>query len=503
MDPRPGWSGRLPLATRILAVNALPLALLAGSFFYLDGFRSRLIAERQIQAVGEARLLAKAIGVNSAEPLSSLVETLGRGEPVRIRVIGPQGRLLADNWAGHAPSIELRDPAQENWRRKVAFALDETVDWLVGAEVPPPYDPAPRFIEADVAGTALSLAPDRTHMIEAWAPLAGRAGELVTTVRNARDIRRFVRAERSNLGTMLGLATLISVLLSLFLARTIVDPLRRLAQASRAVRFGQAREVEIPRLPERSDDIGRLARAVSDMSLTLRARMDAIEAFAADVAHELKNPLASMASAVQTLGAVHLPDQQHQLHAIIADDVRRLDRLVTDISDLSRLDAQIAWTRFEPVDLGPLVEGLLKVRKDRGADAKVQLAFARPKAGSATVRADAFQITRLIDNLLDNAVSFSPEGGTVRIAVTRSDGEIQIAVDDDGPGVPENQRGAIFERFHSNRPDEEFGRHSGLGLAIAKTITDAHGGSIRATSRDLGHSGARFVVTLAPVRAAL
>jgi two-component system, OmpR family, sensor histidine kinase ChvG len=335
-------------------------------------------------------------------------------------------------------------------------------------------------------------------MIKASAPVTGLKGLSVVTLRNARDIRRLVRAERSQLGYMIGISSLISVLLSLFLARTIVRPLQLLAHAAGEVRFGQAREVQVPRLPSRRDEIGALARSVSDMSHALRQRMDAIEAFAADVAHELKNPLASLASAVQSLKKVNKPELRNQLLDVITDDVVRLDRLVTDISDLSRVDAHIARTRFQTIDVGSMIEGLLKTRSERGQDGKTAVAFARPQSGSALVRGDAGQLVRVIDNLLDNAVSFSPPKGSVRVAATRTSEMVVITVDDDGPGVPEGARTAIFERFHSDRPAAEFGRHSGLGLAIARTIIDAHGGTIRVQSRDAGQSGASFIIELPP-----
>jgi two-component system, OmpR family, sensor histidine kinase ChvG len=492
------WSGRLPLAARILAVNTLPIALLAGSFFYIDGFRSRLIAERRLQAEHEAQLIAAAVQDVPMEKWPVLVKRLEGVDKVRIRLIDALGNVKADSWANGKPSFVLRDPEQEAFQRKAARWLDEGLDWIVDAQVPPTFRNFEGKLPIRPNGSELSLAPDRSHMIEARARVIGRDGYSIVTLRNARDIRRFVRVERSLIGNMIGLATLVSIFLSLFLARTIVRPLQLLGSAAQQVRFGRAREVQVPRLPSRADEIGQLARAISDMSQALRRRMDAVEAFAADVAHELKNPLASLASAVEGLRNVKKPDHAAQLHDVIADDVRRLDRLITDISDLSRVDAKMSRTGFSTVDIGTLLEGLIASHVDREHKKPVSLTFARPQTGSALVRGDAGQLGRVFDNLLDNAVSFSPEGGCVRISATRTIDQVVVKVDDDGPGVPKGRRETIFDRFHSDRPESEFGQHSGLGLAIARTIIEGHGGTIRATVRERGATGACFIVTLPP-----
>jgi two-component system sensor histidine kinase ChvG len=290
---------------------------------------------------------------------------------------------------------------------------------------------------------------------------------------------------------------LVSVLLSLFLARTIARPLRRLALAAHRVRLGRAREVQVPRLPSRRDEIGTLARALSDMSMALRQRIDATEAFAADVTHELKNPLASLRSAVDSLDLVQDPDLQRQLIAVVRDDVARLDRLITDISEASRVDAELARARFETIDLGAMIEGLVATREARGRNGNIRLAFARPNRGSAVVFGDGSRLTRVIENLIDNAISFSPAGGLVQVAAMRDGEDVLVRVEDDGPGVPPEARAVIFNRFHTIRPEgEAFGRHSGLGLAIAKAIVEGHNGTIEVTDRDNAPNGARFLIRL-------
>jgi len=333
-------------------------------------------------------------------------------------------------------------------------------------------------------------------MISAAVPLPGSRAVLLATT-NAREIVRTVRAERLRLGIVMALVVLVSVLLSLFLARTIARPLRRLALAAHRVRLGRAREVQVPRLPSRRDEIGTLARALSDMSMALRQRIDATEAFAADVTHELKNPLASLRSAVDSLDLVQDPALQRQLIGVIRDDVGRLDRLITDISEASRVDAELARARFERVDLGQMIEGLVSSREARGKNGDVRLAYARPHKGVAVVFGDGSRLTRVVENLVDNAISFSPPGGLVQVAATRDDDDVLIRVEDEGPGVPAEAREVIFNRFHSIRPEgEAFGRHSGLGLAIAKAIVEGHNGTIEVSDRDNAPSGARFQIRL-------
>jgi two-component system sensor histidine kinase ChvG len=296
---------------------------------------------------------------------------------------------------------------------------------------------------------------------------------------------------------VLAIVSMLSILLSLFLARTIVRPLRRLARAAVRVRLGRAREVVVPRLPERSDEIGMLARALSDMSQALRARIDATESFAADVTHELKNPLASLRSAVEGLSQVKDPALQEQLLAIVRDDVHRLDRLITDISDASRLDAQLSRATFESVDVGAMIQALLDQREARGYPNGIRILFDRRPNESLIVLGEGARLERVFENLIENAISFSPTDGLITISAATDRYMLVVRVEDEGPGVPEEAHDAIFRRFHSVRPESEaFGQHSGLGLAIARTIVEGHQGSISVEKREDRLSGARFVVRL-------
>ncbi len=502
------WSGRWSLTSRILAVNIFALAMLAGGFFYLDSYRAQVI-DRRLEQIGvETEIVAQATAAAQADERAALLARLGASTQMRFRLYRDAKSPPLDSWANSAPTYRLRDPAEEPFQRRAARFLDRVIDTVVGADRPetfeePLHDRLTAWPEAVAArrsnGTVLQLrrAPERTPFISSATPIPGMSGAVLLATDNARDIVRVVRAERLRLGIVLGVVVAVSMLLSLFLARTIVRPLRRLARAAHRVRLGRAREVQVPRLPSRRDEIGLLARALSDMSMALRQRIDATEAFAADVTHELKNPLASLRSAVESMGRVNDPGLRQQLLDVIGDDVRRLDRLITDIADASRLDAELSRARFETIDLGPMIEGLVAQREARGENKGVRLAFARPHAGTAVVLGDGSRLTRVVENLADNAISFSPPGGLVQIAATRDGDRVLVRVDDEGPGVPPAAREAIFNRFHSIRPEgEAFGRHSGLGLAIAKAIVEAHHGTIDVEDRDDDSSGARFLVRL-------
>lgn len=500
------WSGGVSLAWRILAVNILALAMLAGGFFYIDSYRARAVDSRLEQVGRELALLDAALELTPRARHDALIVEYARRMDARIRRHDARGVLVTDSFALGGPRYRLVDPASEPFKRHVARWLDRAVDGIVNAQkwpyfAEPAQDVAANWAEVAQArsrgGVASSVrwAPDRTPMILVATPLADGGSLLLTE--NARDVTRTVRAERLSLGMVLAVVITLSVLLSLFLARTIVRPLQRLASAAARVRLGRARQVTVPRLPDRRDEIGKLARAISDMTQALRHRIDATDSFAADVSHELKNPIASLRSALDGLETIDKPELRAQLMAIAQDDVRRLDRLVSDIAEASRIDAQLSRTRFERVDLGEMIEAMLIAREARGVPREVRLAFARPRRDVAVVMGEPQRITLVIDNLLDNAVSFSPDGGLVRITATVVENEVLLSVEDEGPGVPEHERETVFRRFHSVRPEgESFGKHSGLGLAIARSIVEGHQGRITIADREDARSGACFNVYL-------
>jgi two-component system sensor histidine kinase ChvG len=489
-----------------MAVNIFTVLVLAFGVIYLDTFRDKLSEERLRRTEREAQI--GAIVANSlppAERARGLAE-IGHSTGSRIRLYGKDGRLIADSWALTGPTYRLRDPAQESWMKDAARALDRGFNALVGASYPVDFvEPGtdtiaawPEAVQARRSNAVASMirtAPDLTPVMSAAAPVDG--GALLVTS-NERSVIRLMRSERAALAVAVLVSLLVSVLLSLFLARTIARPLRRIAFAAHRVRLGRAREVRVPRLPSRSDEIGLLARSVADMTQSLRQRIDNIEAFAADVTHELKNPLASLRSALDGLETLEDPKLRERLMQVARDDVVRLDRLINDVSEAARTDAELARASFEPVDLGQLIEQIVESWESRREKGDARIAFARPRKESAIVLGDAARLARAIGNVIDNAVSFSPPGGLVEIAVSRVRDKVGIRIDDEGPGVPSESREAIFNRFHSTRDEgEEFGRHSGLGLAIAKAIVEGHQGKISVYDRDDAPSGARFLITLA------
>ncbi len=502
-EQRLRFSRRFSLRQRILAVNIFAIVILAGGLFYLDSLRTRLTESRVERAKAEALMASHALDGLPRAAWPAMLEQLGRASGARLRVFAADGTLIADNWAVGPPTYEMRDPADERWYRSVARWLDNGVDALVvAASRPMLVNDESRLAAWPEIGAALRLrqpvteirrAPEGTPFISAAAPVA-TAGEALLLTVNARDIRRQVRAERFSLALALFATLIFSILLSRFLARTIANPLRRLAIAAHHVRLGRAREVDVPVLPERRDEIGLLARALADMTQSLRQRIDATEAFAADVTHELKNPLASLRSAVDSLDRIDDPSVRAQLLDVVRQDVGRLDRLVVDIAEASRLDAELSRARFEPIDLATFIGHLLPMWEDRRPE--VSVAFARPRLGSAVVMGEESRLARLLDNLVDNAISFSPDGGLVEIRASADGDQVKISVEDQGTGVPEEAREAIFNRFHSIRPEADFGRHSGLGLAIARAIVEGHGGRIEVGDRRDGRAGARFVVRL-------
>ena len=503
-EPTEPWQGRGSLTRRILAVNIVALVLMAGSLFYLDNFRVRLIEERRAQAEGEAQIAAAAINAAPRRARQALIETLGKRSGDRLRLFDNTGNQLLDSWANGPRTYGFDGRADEPWDNEGARWVDRLAERVVGANVPDPFADAgdrakdwPELQSVMTGSTVASrvwLAPDRTLIVTAAAAVNLERTRFVLSVGNARDVTRLVRAERFRLAIIVLGTLFLSIALSLFLARTIVTPLRRLAQAAVRVRLGRSRDVIVPRLPDRNDEIGMLARAVSDMTQALRERIDATEAFAADVTHELKNPLASMASAVESLGKTSDPAVTAQLHAILSEDVRRLDRSVTDIAELSRLDGELSRTRFESIDVAAMLDNVVSARELRRAPDAPAVTFDKPKR-RLPVLGDEPRLVRAIENLLDNAQSFSPPGVGVSLSTARTSDQIAVFVDDCGPGIPIDRRQAIFRRFHSERPEGDFARHSGLGLAIAKTIVEAMGGRIAVEDPPSGE-GTRFAIRL-------
>ncbi|MEP5262783.1 MAG: stimulus-sensing domain-containing protein, partial [Nitratireductor sp.] len=325
-------------------------------------------------------------------------------------------------------------------------------------------------------------------------------GVLMLSTRGG-DIDRIVRAERIAILQVFLVALGVTILLSVLLAGTIAEPVRRLAQAAETVRRGKNARAQIPDFTGRRDEIGDLSGAIRDMTNALYNRIDAIESFAADVAHEIKNPLTSLRSAIETFRLAKDEKQKDRLMEIIQDDVRRIDRLISDISNASRLDAELSRSELEDVNVATLLETVCDLFNETGvagsARVKLDIDPGAPGREGMVVKGFDNRLGQVVRNLIDNALSFSPKGGTVHVTAARAPGLIIIRIDDEGPGIEPENFERIFDRFHTDRPDS-FGEHSGLGLAISRQIIEAHGGIIRADNRmkDGKVMGARFTVEL-------
>ncbi len=330
-------------------------------------------------------------------------------------------------------------------------------------------------------------------------------GALMLSTQGA-DIDDMVEAERLAILKVFIVAAGVMVVLSILLAGTIAEPVRRLADAAESVRRRIRSRVEIPDFTRRRDEIGHLSGALRDMTNALYSRIEAIESFAADVAHELKNPLTSLRSAVETLPIAKTDESRGRLLAIIQHDVKRLDRLISDISDASRLDAELQRHETAPVDVAKLLNTVVTVANEvqRDDGVRVTLRFEGGGARAFQVPGHDSRLGQIVDNLIENARSFSPPGGTVRVTCRRLKSHVEIYVDDDGPGVRPDAFEKVFERFYTDRPQQGFGQNSGLGLSISKQIVDAHGGTILVENRTGAPDadgtptvgGARFVVRL-------
>jgi two-component system sensor histidine kinase ChvG len=499
------------LTARILAVNVIVLALMAFSLLFLDNYRNQMLSERFKRARVEAEIAAAALAQTSPSARPAVLAAIGVRQQMRLRLYAPDGDLVADSFALAPPSFHFDDPQRQPWTMKAARTLDRMMDAALFAPMVPLYvEPArqkadawPEVQDARDDGSTVRerYAPDRTPIISAATPL-GVHGAILLTTRPAPDVTQAVRDARQTLAYVVAVALLITVFLSLFLARTIVQPLRVLVRAAVRVRLGRDRAVVVPRLPDRGDEIGLLARAIADMTEALRQRIDGVETFAADVAHEIKNPLASLRSALESLDKVPDGDLRRQLHAIAAHDVQRIDRLVTEIAYASRIDAELSRTTFEPVNLLTLTLALVGGRERRGGNRGCRILIHHEGSEAPVVAGDPARLERVFENLIDNAVSFSPPGGAITVTLSHHGAYVSCDVSDEGPGIPPEARERVFERFHSLRPaGEDFGSHSGLGLAIARTIVEAHDGQLNALD-PLDGVGARLAVDLPAYRPA-
>jgi two-component system sensor histidine kinase ChvG len=533
------------LTRRIIALNMAGLLILVGGILYLNQWRAGLIEARVQSLRVQGEIIAAAIAASATvdsdviqvdperlmelstgdaisplsffdpslefpinpERVAPLLRNLITPTRTRARIYDQQGLLILDSDNIYARGEILRQIAGRDEPRFFLFDWwNAFMDWLPGNEFPlyQEYaaDEGTRYPEV---AAALTGAPTAIVRVDAHNQLVVSVAVPVQRVRATvgvlllstapGDIDQIAAAERWGILRIALVAGGVTVLLSLLLAGTIAGPLRRLSAAAEKVQASITSRAEIPEFPDRTDEVGHLSKSLRSMTAALYNRIEAIERFAADVAHELKNPLTSLRSAVETLPRARAADRE-RLHAIIQHDVRRLDRLISDISNASRLDAELARQSTDRVEVEKLIDAMVSMQRDVAAERGVDVVLDRAGLRHApwTLGQDS-RLAQVFANLIDNAVSFSPQGGKVTVSLRTTEASIIVSVSDEGPGI-RGDISRIFQRFYTDRPEgERFGDHSGLGLAISKQIIEAHGGTIRAENRT-DRSGAVFTVHL-------
>jgi two-component system sensor histidine kinase ChvG len=543
--PRRRWMS--PLLRRILLLNALPPALLAAALLYLDQYQNGLLAAEVEGLRTQARIYAGAIaeaGTRTRDDRTVLVPEAAR--PLLRRLVEPSpntqarlfdttGLLVADSRVREGPGGGIVTEPLPPPEPRGAFAGtvggvydrlltifprrttdDVTVDVNPDA---PSFDWQPEFGGTGTAQTSADRREELRLALEGGVrPYIRRTAEgrllvsvaepawrgaqsvgIVLLTREAREVdQRLLEIRVSVLG-LFGLALVLTVLASFFLARTLATPILQLARSAAAMREGEGRAGSVPAaLLTRDDEIGVLARDLQAAARALWARIDANERFAADVAHELRNPLTSVRSAIETLRRIEDTQKQKRLLGIISDDAVRMDRLINDIADSSKVDAELSRTIAQPVDVAPILAALAELHaatRDEG-DPVVEV----EAPDQVIVRGVEGRLVQVFRNLIGNAVSFSPKDGKVCMRVRPVGAFVEFVVEDDGPGIPEAKLESIFDRFYSERPTgERFGQHSGLGLSISRQIVEGLRGRIAAENRRDAEGkviGARFIVRL-------
>jgi two-component system, OmpR family, sensor histidine kinase ChvG len=551
------------LTRRIVVLNVTGLVVLSIGIIFLSQFRAGLIDARiqSLQVQGE--IIAGAIASSATVETDSSItldpdkllnlhpgESYGPSEdalygidfpinpervaPILRRLVSPtktrariydrDGVLLVDTrnlfGRGDVLRFDLPPPTEEKpgFFRRAFIAVRM---WLGRGDLPVYHELGPddgrgypEVAQAlNGADASMVRVNERGDVIVSVAVPVQRfravRGALMLSTQGA-DIDDMVEAERLAIIKVFLVAAGVMIVLSILLAGTIAEPVRRLADAAESVGRRIRSRVEIPDFTKRRDEIGHLSGTLRDMTNALYSRIEAIESFAADVSHELKNPLTSLRSAVETLPVAKTEESRGRLLGVIQHDVKRLDRLISDIADASRLDAELQRQEVEPVDFAKLLNTLVAVGNELKRDdaVKVTLRFEGGAPRAFQVPGHDSRLGQVIDNLIENARSFSPSGGIVRVVCRRLRNQLEIFVDDDGPGVPPHALDKIFERFYTDRPHQGFGQNSGLGLSISKQIVEAHGGSIWVENRlgtpgqsgehrgELKVLGARFIVRL-------
>ncbi len=506
---RAAWPLGSRLGRTIIVLNLLGLAILIGGALVLNELRQGLIQTRLESLELEGDVIAKVIDEYAtvgeprpeleADAAANMVDVLSIPSTQRARLFDASGRLLADSYvvADRVDQAPL-PPALKPGQREDAGAAREREQRL---------ETARRAVSAEVLAAMrgevvrnVRLAEDGKRVVSVSIPIRHVQAVLGVLTLQASGADEIVSAQRRALLPFIFIAIGVTLLSSLLLTQLIAEPVLRLARAADRVRLQHARAIALPDLAKRDDEVGDLTRSLEDMTRAIAERMQAIERFAADVAHELRNPMTSIRSAVETLDLVDSPNAKGRLLNILNQDISRMDRLITDISNASRLDAELAREQPSPLDLRPLLAQVAEFYEAIRKAGEVRVRFVAPAAADPVhVNGREGPLGQVLRNLIDNARSFSPEGGEVRVNLVRGRSEASIYVDDDGPGIPAENLETVFQRFYTSRPKgAAFGGNSGLGLAIARQIIEAHGGRIWAENRLEGDrvAGARFCLAL-------
>jgi two-component system, OmpR family, sensor histidine kinase ChvG len=512
------WLPGSRLGRLIILLNVLGLAIIIAGSLLLNELRRGLVGARIDSLTTQGELIVNVINRAAtvgeptpeldAQAASEILQMLSNPRSQRARLFDAQGNLVADSyWVADRVEWKVLPPARPRSDQR-GLALDLNI----GRPPPPPAPAAQRALQMEV-GQALRgvhwagmrTTDDGERVVSVSIPIQHVQAVLGVLTLEASDVDEIIRAERQAMAPFILIAIFVTLVSSILLNNLIAQPVRMLARAADRVRMSRARAISLPQLARRDDELGDLTRSLEDMTHALSERMDAIERFAADVAHEIKNPLTSLRSAVETLDLVKDPVAQERLLKILKNDVQRLDRLVTDISNASRLDAELSREDLRSLDLGRMIGEVTQLYQDTARPGEVAVRFTQPDTlEPIMVSGREGPLGQLLRNLIDNARSFSPPGGEVRVALERRRGQATVTVEDDGPGIPPDNLETIFERFYTSRPKgAAFGGNSGLGLSIARQIAAAQGGSIRAENRhdaDGEVLGARFTVTLPEAR---
>ncbi len=520
-----------PLTRKIITFNLIALNILVAGILYLNAPRDSLVLQHASALVGEAELIANVfeaqlpagspvnLAAGDGIDVAATLDRLSLRNGVEVYVFDTSQTLIART-RGTDQSQALTALAPDRSGRTLISdglaALWNAASALFSPSVSEPSRSLEEQLQALIpetisGGTKVETGLDTVGgtVFSAATPILqdGSAVGVVAVTTPSGEIDALVRGERERILQMFVIAILVSIGLSLVLASTIANPLADLAEAAEMGRDRNSRRthpgrIRIPDLSARPDEIGRMSRALRGMVSALYNRIDGNEQFAADVAHEIKNPLASLQSAVGTLRMIKREDQREKLLDVIEHDVRRMDRLVSDISNASRLDAELVKEEEESFDLLKMLDNLNQYLGEDARSKGIDYITDLPGEGIAIQGLEA-RLAQVFVNLISNAISFCEEGDAIRVWARKRANRVLVVVEDTGPGIPEEALNKIFKRFYSQRPEEHFGNNSGLGLAISKQIVEAHGGviwaeNIRPTEADITSEplGARFVVGL-------